>query len=307
MRLVKALPVIQKFADSNIFLFSNFTGAQPQREPPNDKYVYNVRASYRQETAKLVDYLVSNGKKRIALFIQFDAYGRSGADGTERQLKTHSLTPVAETTYERGIPYSTKLTDQVNKIIASNADAVISIGSYAASAAFIRDARNSGFTGPIANVSFVGPDALLTLLLEEETKAQKNYTHNLINSQVVPPWNDLSFSIVVEYQKMMKKHTPLAPPLTPPGYEQPLLGFGSLEGFMNAKLFGIALKKTGKNLTRAHFRSTLESISSLNIGLGTKNHVNFSPTRHQALDTVFLTTVKSKNYVLINPQEPASR
>ena len=38
--IVKALPVIQKYSRQGVFLFSNFTGAQPQREPPHNQYVF---------------------------------------------------------------------------------------------------------------------------------------------------------------------------------------------------------------------------------------------------------------------------
>src|SRR5258708_6092608 len=72
--LVKALPAIQNYSDQGLFLFSNFTGAQPQREPPHNKYVFNVRASYRQETAALVKNFTKLGLNKIGLFIQNDAY-----------------------------------------------------------------------------------------------------------------------------------------------------------------------------------------------------------------------------------------
>ena len=53
--LVKALPAVLRFKDDGYFLFGNFTGAQPQREKPYEEVVFNIRASYRQETAAIVD------------------------------------------------------------------------------------------------------------------------------------------------------------------------------------------------------------------------------------------------------------
>ena len=52
------------------------------------------------------------------------------------------------------------LKQQVEILKKSDADAVISIGAYAACAAFIRDARDAGWNVPIANVSFVGSEFL---------------------------------------------------------------------------------------------------------------------------------------------------
>ena len=79
--VTRVLPMLKKFQERNAFLFFPFTGAQPQREPPYGDFAFNLRASYRQETAGLVDNFVSIGNKRIAVFYQADAYGRSGWAG----------------------------------------------------------------------------------------------------------------------------------------------------------------------------------------------------------------------------------
>jgi putative Ca2+/H+ antiporter (TMEM165/GDT1 family) len=80
--IVKALPVVLKhFNSDGLFYFANFTGAQTQREPPYAKAVFNVRASYREETKAMVDAFVAMGKTRIGIFVQDDAYGTSGRDG----------------------------------------------------------------------------------------------------------------------------------------------------------------------------------------------------------------------------------
>src|SRR5262245_47236776 len=52
--VTRVLPLLSRFADKHEYLFFPFTGAQPQREPPYAKYVFNLRASYRQETGGLV-------------------------------------------------------------------------------------------------------------------------------------------------------------------------------------------------------------------------------------------------------------
>ena len=85
----------------------------------------------------------------------------------------------------------------------ADADAVISIGSYAACAAFIRDARDAGWNVPIANVSFVGSENLLALLQEAGKANGTDYTRNLINSQVVPSYHDRTLPAVREYRQLM--------------------------------------------------------------------------------------------------------
>src|SRR5262249_16378065 len=79
--VTRVLPLLKRFDDRSVYLFCPFTGAEPQRRPPYDAYVFNLRASYGQETAGLVNHFVAVGRKRIAVFYQIDAYGRSGWDG----------------------------------------------------------------------------------------------------------------------------------------------------------------------------------------------------------------------------------
>ena len=69
----RILPLLQKFEDNDIFLLFPVTGAQPLRTEPFGKYIYNLRASYFDETAGLVDHLVEIGRDRIAVFYQNDA------------------------------------------------------------------------------------------------------------------------------------------------------------------------------------------------------------------------------------------
>ena len=76
-------------------------------------------------------------------------------------LKAQGLEVVAETNYQRNVPYETSMKPQVDALLAAKADAVIAVGAYTQCAAFIRDARAAGFQGPIADVSFVGADPLL--------------------------------------------------------------------------------------------------------------------------------------------------
>src|SRR6266849_8650574 len=68
--IVELLPALKRFEGLGAFLFGNFSGAQPQREPPYDKIVFNVRASYREETKAAVDAFAAMGKKKIGSYVQ---------------------------------------------------------------------------------------------------------------------------------------------------------------------------------------------------------------------------------------------
>ena len=100
--VTRILPLLKLYQERKIYLFCPFTGALPQRQPPYDQFVFNLRASYYQETAGLVDHLVDIGRERIAVFYQIDAFGRGGWDGVRTALAGKKLRVVGEATYRRG-------------------------------------------------------------------------------------------------------------------------------------------------------------------------------------------------------------
>ena len=74
---------------------------------------------------------------------------------------------------------------------------MICVGAYAACAAFARDAIDLGLRVPIANLSFVGSENLVNLLTEGRDDPE-SYTQWLVNSQVVPSYEDVSVPAVRE-------------------------------------------------------------------------------------------------------------
>jgi ABC-type branched-subunit amino acid transport system substrate-binding protein len=211
--VTRVLPLLKKHSEKAPYLFFPFTGAEPQRQPPYNEYVFNLRASYSQETAGLVDCFVEQGNRRIAVLYQIDAYRRSGWDGVRKALARHRLAIVGEATYRRGTPFTANLQKQVEILRKAKPDVIISVGAYEACAAFIRDARDADWDVPIANVSFVGSENLLGLLLKTGKAVGKDYTANLVNSQVVPSYHNLTLPAVREYRELMDRYHPLPPPL----------------------------------------------------------------------------------------------
>ena len=123
--VTRVLPLLKKFRDQQVYLFFPFTGAEPQRTPPYGDFAFNLRASYRQETAGLVDNFVRIGRRRIAVLYQNDAYGRSGWARVREALKAHGETMVGEATYRRGDQFNASMRRQVEILQARSPDAVI--------------------------------------------------------------------------------------------------------------------------------------------------------------------------------------
>ena len=293
--VTRVLPMLKKFQDTTVYLFFPFTGAQPQREPPYGDFAFNLRASYRQETAGLVDNFVSIGRKRIAVFYQADAYGRSGWEGVRRALREHGEKIVAEATYRRGQRFDSSMGRQVEILKAAKPDAVICIGAYAACAAFLRDAVDLGLSVPVANVSFVGSESLLQLITESRPDRDR-YTDLLVNSQVVPSYEDVRIPAIREYRQLMLRHNPDPPQdLLEQSYSALPQSFVSLEGFLDAKMMVKILDALGENPDRANLESAVFSIQDYDLGIG--ELVSFGPGRRQGLQTVYYTVVDAGRFV----------
>ena len=296
--LTRALPVIKQYADQNVVLVGNFTGAQPQREAPYVDQVFNVRASYRQEMQALVERFWQAGARRFGVYYQVDAYGRSGTDGVARALAARDARIVAEATYVRNATFDEDMGIAVTALREAGCDVVLCTGAYQGCAAFVRSARDAGFAVPISNVSFVGSDAMLALLVKHGRAKGRDYTRGLINSQVVPSYDDTTLPGVAEYRALMDKHNPPVPEaIRDAQYAPRKYSFISLEGYVNARVITEALKRAGANAGRPGFRQALESLRGLDLGIGAP--LTFTPERHQGLDSVYFTRVDSDHWVPI--------
>jgi ABC-type branched-subunit amino acid transport system substrate-binding protein len=296
--LTRALPVIKQYADQHVVLVGNFTGAQPQREAPYVDQVFNVRASYRQEMQALVERFWQTGARRFGVYYQIDAYGRSGTDGVARALAARNARIVAEATYVRNATFDEDMRIAVGALREAGCDVVLCTGAYQGCAAFVRSARDAGFTVPISNVSFVGSDAMLALLVKHGRAKGRDYTRGLVNSQVVPSYDDATLPGVAEYRALMDKHSPSVPEaIRDSSYVPQKYSFISLEGYVNARVIIEALKRAGANASRSTFRQALESLRGLDLGIGAP--LTFTSERHQGLDSVYFTRVEGERWVPI--------
>ena len=248
---VAHLPVVTQ---AKVPLVGMFTGAEALRVPFN-RYVFHVRASYYDETEKIVEQVVSTGGKRISVFYQDDAYGQAGLKGVEIAMTKRGLKINSLGAFERN---TLKVENAVKTINASQPDAVVMIGAYAACAAFIKQMKAIGSGATFYNVSFVGSKALANALGKEGV--------GVAISQVVPfPWGS-AVPVVREYETLAVKS----------GYKE--YDFGAMEGFLMAKVMVEGLKRAGKNLTREGFIDTLEKMPDVDlggfyVGYSSKNHV----------------------------------
>ena len=267
--------------EAKIPFIGAFTGAEGLRNPVN-KYIFNVRASYFNETERLVDWLVSQRKPKIAVFYQNDSYGKAGLDGVKIAMKKHKLDIVALGTVERN---TVNVAQAVKDIAPGKPDGIIMISAYKSCAAFIKAMNQTGLRPDYLNVSFVGSEALASELGPDG--------HGVLISQVVPyPW-DPSFSVAMEFTVLVNRFAPKIKP-----------SFNNLEGYLVGKTVGEALNRAGRDLTREKLMAALESLRKVDLG---NFSISFSPDNHSGSKNVGLTVIVGSKGSFMPIYEPKRR
>ena len=282
----EALPYV---LSKKTLFFGAFTGSGILRRDPPDRYVFNYRASYEDETSKMVNYLIDVKKipdHSIVVFAQNDTYGDAGYDGATKMLrKKGRADDVLRVGYERN---TLDVDDAVTKVVEYNGatvrvaaneynrkhpvKAIIMVGTYKASAKFIHKIRDHKIDAILLNVSFVGSNAL-----SEELKEQGVNGAGIIVTQVVPHF-DSGATGIIRYREALKKYHP---------DQQP--DFISLEGYVVGQLFTEGLRRAGRELDTEKLIDALEHLQDFDPGTGSA--LSFSMSAHQATHKVWGTMI----------------
>jgi len=285
--------------------FGAFTGAPVLRQDPPDRYVFNYRASYREETAATIRYLVQVQKvpiDQIVVFAQEDSFGDAGYDGVSKAVRQlgYASRDVLRVGYKRNTsdvdaalaqvlkyhdrtePTHVGSSTEVIHVVKHPVKAVLMVATYRAASKFIQKMREVPRLGkPIVfNVSFVGTEALA----DDLKSVAPSLCSNVYVTQVVPPF-DSGATGVRRYRDALAKYQPQAQP-----------GFVSLEGFIVGSTFVDALQRTGPVLTTERLVDTLEQFKDVDLGFGAQ--LSFSLSEHQGSHKVWGTRLDDQCRVL---------
>ena len=263
--------------ERKMLFFGAFTGAGLLRNDPPDRYVFNYRASYAEETAATVQYLVKVRRLKtneIAVFAQQDPYGDSGFAGVAKAIRSlgGNDSTILRLNYQRNtvdVDEAVRQLHAYNKGHIPPIKAVIMVPAYRAAAKFIEKTRDVYPDMIYTSVSFVGSTALANELM----LLGKRYATGVIVTQVVPAVDGHS-SLVIDYKNALAKYFPGEAP-----------DYVSLEGYVAANVLIAALKQNGPQLDTERLVATLEDLRDLDIGLGTP--VGFSRSEHQGVHKVW--------------------
>jgi branched-chain amino acid transport system substrate-binding protein len=242
--------------------FGAYTGAELLRKPVN-RYVFNVRASYLDETELLVKQLTADGVTKVAVVYNNDAFGQSGLAALTSALDKRKLKVLVAAPTEIG---ATDLTKALDTIAPVKPEAVVMITAVTSCAAFIKGAKAKGIYARMATISTVQPLALAKVLGSEAS--------GTIMSQVVPsPWSE-RHTWVMDYQKAMKARN------------EPYSYIG-LEGYLAARILVDALRRGGDASREALIR-TLEGMRELDYS---GFRVSYGPNNRNGSEFVELITL----------------
>jgi ABC-type branched-subunit amino acid transport system substrate-binding protein len=258
-----AEPIAAKFG---VPFIAPFTGAEFLRDPKLSNVV-NVRASYFEETEKIVDSLLrERGITRIAALYQDDSYGRAGLQGVRDALRRRDLSLVATGTYARN---TTAVKTALLSLRDADPQAIVVIGAYWPSAVFTQWARKLGVQAAILNISFVGSNALAASLGPAGA--------GVYVTQVVPFPNGDAIPLLRRYRTALHAHSPAADP-----------DFVSLEGYIAGRLTVEVLRHAGPEPTREGFLRTLVRIGSFDLDGFV---LRYGPDDNRGSNQVFLTEI----------------
>lgn len=235
---VTAVNVLLK--DTDVLLFAPMAGADELRGSlyPN---VYSVRPGYSEEAAVITRHAETLGMRKLAILHAKDPESLAALDSAERTMGGLGANLVAKSGLSGG-----SVAPSVDQVLDKKPESVLVISDAAGAASAIRDLRAKGFRGPVYGFSTTGE----SLLAEQLGAAGAG----VVVARVTPKSDNAKSVLVRELQadamaaKLGKSNVYM------------------LEGYIAAWTYTEALRKAGKDPTRAKLRKALDSLQDLNLG-----------------------------------------
>jgi len=332
--MVRSAPVA---IETGTLFFGAFTGAttilRDDRAATCERFIFNVRASYKQEARATLEYFKNKGvrdHRHLISFDQDDSFGQAGYDGLVAAYPevigrfpqgTDSTTPIGRFRYVRNddasVPeQASAAAKYIASLLTGNSDdhtvGIMMTDTYGAAATFIEALRRWQYEDSaqqkelkmatrlrlqFSNVSFVGPNALadrLTSAGSLTTPSGKVYlTQDVMVSQVVPNYGSDSSESVTSYNRLIKKG----------GHKA---SFTSLEGYISARVFIAGLEAHVGPFEPEALVATFERLPDLSLGIGASS--GFTEKSHQYSSSVWGTAIQPdgsfKNVYFWNAKAP---
>lgn len=219
---------------ADVLLFGSMAGADELRGSlyPN---VYSIRPGYSEEAAVITRHAETLGMRRLAIVHAKDAESLAALDSAERTMTSLGANLLIKTPLE-----------SLDKAVAAKPQSVLVISEPNGAATSIRELRAKGYKGPIYGFSKTGES-----LLAEQLGA---IGAGVVLVRVTPRSDNAKSTLVREILA-----DAAAAKLGKPNVYM-------LEGYIAAWAYTEALRKAGKEPTRAKLRRALDGLQEVNLG-----------------------------------------
>ncbi|MBY0466362.1 MAG: ABC transporter substrate-binding protein [Burkholderiales bacterium] len=234
--------VLPAVVAAGIPFFAPFTGALSLRV--KERNVFNIRASYPDEAEQLVKHLSTLGIKRVAVAYQNNSFGKEVFEGVRVAADKYQVSDIASATVENT---GADATATATKLLAGNPDAILVGLAGKPTLDFVKAVRQQRKGVSLYALSIMGSAATLKALGDDAT--------GIAVSQVVPLPNNAVVPVVRDFQQAWKAAGATLEP-----------SHLALEGYINARVFTEALRRAGKDPSRASFIDALWGLRQLDLG-----------------------------------------
>lgn len=222
---------------------------RPANTSPSGKYTFGgiiLNMNYQFET--LVDWLVSQGTKKIAIIYHPDSWGMDGYSGAVSAMKRHGLKFVAEEMIERN---ATDASVQVLKIRNAQPEAVLLVLYFRICPIFVRQAHELGLKAKLT--------AAIGSVMDNKTFKENAGAESMKEFYYVLAEKDLPDGPgLAEYKaKLLKAY---------PGQDEYINTPMPYRTIGSANILVEALKRSGKDLTREKFINAMLSLKKFDSG-----------------------------------------
>ncbi|MGB0129154.1 MAG: ABC transporter substrate-binding protein [Rhodocyclaceae bacterium] len=236
---LQALAKDGALAKDRIAMFGPVSGATSIAQVPE---FMTTKASYQDETARLLKQLSGQGIKRVGVVFQDDGYGRDVLAGVEAAAAANGIEVAVKAPYERN---TVKVEAAVSAMLKASPQVIILGAVSAPGSEFYKQFKAQGGSSSIYGVSVVDIQALMT-------RIGKDQARGFAFSQVMPSKRDLA--IVREYEGMKAKAGPIEG-----------MSARSMEGFVAAKLLVQALRQADR-ITPESVTNTVRQMRRVDLG-----------------------------------------
>jgi branched-chain amino acid transport system substrate-binding protein len=245
--------IVPLIEESNLPYVAPLTGASSLRKP-GMRNVFHVRASYTDETQRLVQKLVGMGIKDLAIVYLDNGFGKEVLADAVAALQTEgakALTQVALATDGKN------LNEVVSQVSAAKPAAVLLGTAGAASVGLIAALKKASPMLPVAGLSVT--------LTADGLKSLGAAGSGLALTMVFPDPYRAKTQVVRDYQAAMR------------AIGQQEFSLGSLESYVNTRVLAEGLERAGRDVTRAKLRTALGSVQKFDLGGFSVDYAAASP------------------------------